>query len=295
MNARLLALTLCLVSTLNLAALVHAQETNAGDVSQPHVDTDGGRTQPGALGRRGPGAMQPGAFGGGGNFESAPTFDIQIENGELSLAPLKNAPGKNPWGTNTASVTATIDNLSKYLRAIDPNLNIVLSPDVGKLTISNLKLNTRAPISIAQAVSVASGGTIVGPGGAGMGGFGGGLRGGERSLTFIDNERHESKPSVEVFNLSGYIQSLGKVDENVIQQKLDQLQEIIRSTLQDTGIRSSSTVPNFKYHPGTKLLIVIGKPEAIEVTRKIVNALSGQQRDGKEDPRLDTVPPPSQN
>ena len=295
MNARLLALSLCLVSALNFAASIHAQETNSGDFSQPPRDTNSETPQPGALGRRGGiGSIQPGSFGGGGNIESGPAFDIQIENGELSLAYFKRRGQTNPWGTTNSTVPATIDNLSKYLRAIDPNLNIVLSPDVGNFIIPNLKLNTHTPISISRAVSVASGGAVAGPDGPGSGMFGGGLRGTERSLTFIGNRPRESKSSVEVFNLSGYIQSLGKVDDTVIQRKLDELQEIIRSTLQDTGIITSSTDPNFKFHPGTKLLIVIGKPEAIEVTRKIVNALSGQQKSGKEDLLLDMTPPSDQ-
>lgn len=273
MNARIakLALTLCSLSLLGFANSLPAQDTNAAETPQPA-----------SPGRRG--GLPP-------NFEAGPTFDIQIEHGELSLAAFKNIQGRNPWGTNTSSVDATVDNLSKYLRAIDPGLNIVLSPDVGNIVIPNLKLNTRLPRSISQAVSVASGGEISGPIGAG-GGLG---AQGDRSLTFIANRPRGSKSSVEVFNLSGYIQSLGKVDAAVVRQKLDELQELIATTLKELPTtKESSDLPDFKYHPGTKLFIVIGKPEAIEVTRKIVNALSGQQSHGRED-LLESSQPSGQN
>jgi hypothetical protein len=288
MNARIakLFLMLCSVSLLNLSAL-RAQDTNDSQVPQPSRGFAGRSGMP----------QQPGYRGPMDGPEEFPTFDIQIENGELSLAYFIRREQKNPWGTTNSTVPATIDNLSKYLRAIDPNLNIVLSPDVGKLTISNLKLNTRNPLSISQAVSVASGGTIAGSDGRMGGAFGGGLRGAERSLTFVANQRHESKPSVEVFNLSGYIQTLGKVDEKVVSQKLDELENnLIFPTYDSLHVRQTGDdLPTFRYHSGTKLLIVIGNPDAIEVTRKIVNALPGQQKYGKEDVLLDTPPPSSQN
>ena len=271
------AFALSTVCLLNFTGSLQAQDTNTTE-----------------------GTLPPGAFAARRAFEasveSLPTFNIQIENGQLSLASFKTMPEKNPWGTNVLSVLATVDNLSKYLRAIDPNLNIVLSPDVGGFTIANLKLNTRAPLSIAQAVSVASGGTIVGPGAGSGGGFGGGFRGAERSLTFIANRPRESKSSVEVFNVSGYIQTLGKVDDKVVSQKLDELEnKLIFPTLDDLNIlNTGDRVPTFKYHPGTKLLIVISKPEAIEVVRKIINALPGQQANGKADLTLDTTAPSDQ-
>lgn len=275
MNARLVKLTLilCSLSLLNVAGSLHAQDTNATEATPQ--------------GRPSRGASQP-------NVESSPEFDIQIENGKLSLAPLKDTPEKNPWGTNFYSVSATIDNLGKYLRAVDPSLNIVLSPEVGNLKIANLKLNTRFPQSIVQAVSVASDGVIVGPMGRGDIGFGG-FRGAERSLTFIANRPRESKPSVEVFNLSGYIQTLGKVDDEIIREKIDDLQRLTRSTLVDDMRLSPEDQPNFKYHPGTKLLIVVGKSEAIDLARKIINALPGQQTSGKSDWLLDMKTQSDQN
>ena len=119
---------------------------------------------------------------------------------------------------------------------------------------------------------------------------------GDRSLTFIANRPRESKPSAEVFNLSGYIQTLGKVDDDIIRQKIDDLLRLTRSTLVDDMKMSPEDQPNFKYHPGTKLLIVIGKPEAIQLARKIINALPGQEKQSFREMQdvLDATSPPEQ-
>ena len=289
MNARLvkLALTLCSLSLLNLAASLQAQDTNSLEVPPPPGYADGGAPQfPGRRGGTGVGPM--------GNAQVLPMFNIQIENGQLSLAPLKDQSEiKKIWGTDVPSVPATIDNITKYLRAVDPQLNVILSPEVGPITIYNLKLNTRLLGTISDAISVASGGAIRGNG-AGRGEFFGGGARGERGLTFAASNS-ESHPAIEVFNLSGYIQTLGKMKEDDVRQKLDELEGLISQTLKDLRVtRSSADLPNFKYHSGTKLFIVTGKPEAIDVARKIVNALSGQQTNGKQD-LLETIPPSGQN
>jgi len=283
MNARPVKTTiaLCLLSLSPLTSTLHAQDTNVEN-SAPIQSSPG---------RRGPN------FGGqrGINVETLPIFNIQIENGQLLLAPLKDH--QNPWtATLDSSVPATMDNLSKYLRAIDTNLNIVLSPDVGNITIPNLKLNTRNVIALHEAIAVASGNAIFDNSGSpGFGFVGSSENKTAPNLTFVSARSH-TRPSVEVFNLSGYIQSLGKVDDKVVVQKLDELKEIIAATVRDQNNNDTSAeLPNFKFHSGTKLFIVIGKPEAIEVTRKIINALSGQQPSAKTNPALDTPPPSDQN
>jgi hypothetical protein len=228
-----------------------------------------------------------------------PTFDIQIENGKLSLAPLAgrseltNFPG-------TKAVPATMENISRFLRATDPHLSVILSPGTENVEISNLKIRTAMLPQLSDAINIASGNTVSGNGGmrGGRGFFGpnGRQQIADTTITFT-SRNSASRPTVEVFNLSGYIQSLGKVDDKVIQQKLDEVQDMIMSTLKDMRIwnRTMEDAPNFKYHSGTKLLIVIGKPEAIEVARKIINALSGQQTNGKENWLLDMKQSSDQN
>jgi hypothetical protein len=310
MNTRLvkLALTLCLVSSLNLADSLRAQDTNADDGPQPAGTTNNGTPQPGSFGRRG--GFGAAGFGGGGSMgvtEDSPIFDIQIEGGDLSLAPLgplEHHPElTNFWAPGTKKVWANMNNISLYLRATDSHLSVILSPGTGSASILNLKIKTSRLVSLCDAISVASGNTIRGNPNPGLRGGGIGPMGrqfGESSVTFTSRDS-DSHPSLEVFNLSGYIQTLyfqtaGHVDDKFISQKLDEVQNMVASTLRDMRIDvSSRDALKFKYHAGTKLLIVIGKPEAIEVTRKIINALSGQQTNGKAELLLDTPAPPSQN
>jgi hypothetical protein len=289
-----LAFALCSLCLINLTASIRAQDTNSGDTSQP--PDNGGESQRQGDGRRGGG----GPADGRRVAAPDPVFDIQIENGELSLAPLAgHSETTNFWAPGTKTVPATMENISRYLRATDPRLSVVLSPGTGESVISDLKLKTTAFRSISEAIRVASGNTISGNdrlgAGEGFGGFGGAGGYIGRAVTFTSSSPR-SKSFVEVFNLSGYIQTLGKVDDHDIMGKIEQLKDLILTTLQDLS-KSSADRPDFKFHSGTKLFIVIGKPEAIEVTRKIINALSRQQPNAKTElinPTLDTPPPADQ-
>jgi hypothetical protein len=53
---------------------------------------------------------------------------------------------------------------------------------------------------------------------------------------------------------------------------LDQIQEVVRDTLE--RLKPGEPAPEFKYHAGTGLLVVIGSEEAVAVTRKVVDALN---------------------
>lgn len=56
-----------------------------------------------------------------------------------------------------------------------------------------------------------------------------------------------------------------------ISTRLNQLIEVVRSTL--AKFNPAEKAPEFEYHDGSHLLIVIGSDEAIDVTRKVVTAL----------------------
>ena len=293
MNARFvkLAIALCSLCLFHLAVSVRAQDANPDEVSPPPgYTTNGGVPQPPGYGQSNLQALRRQREDAG--MVPQPVFDIQIENGELSLAPLAgHSELTNFWAPGTKKVPANMENFSRYLRATDPTLNIILSPGTGDSVIPNLKLKTSALPSIPEAIAVASGNTIGGNVGFGgrRPGFFGGPAGGGSSLTFTSS-RSESRSSVEVFNLSGYIQTLGKVDDDVVRQKIDELHHMVLDTLMDLHVaKSDADLPNFKYHPGTKLLIVIGKPEGIGVTRKIISALPGQQKQEMQD-LLDMTP-----
>ena len=82
---------------------------------------------------------------------------------------------------------------------------------------------------------------------------------------------------VEVFNLSGYLEQLGKRDEKDIAASLEKIKMIVSDTLNQVmqGNVQAEDQPSFQFHPGANLFIVIGPPQAIEVTTKVVNALPG--------------------
>jgi hypothetical protein len=143
------------------------------------------------------------------------------------------------------------------------------------MTIGDLALRSGDMKALTEAVTIATDSKIQG-----------------RPLSGKDNWAFYAPPqptnerTVEVFNLSGYIQSLGEPDHDAIAKNLDEIQQLIISTLHEVvyhGNYSSADEPVFKYHSGTKLLIVSGPPKAIEISHKIIDALSGQQTSNRGD------------
>jgi len=197
-------------------------------------------------------------------------YNIEIENGQLLLDPLKGRVNvKAVWGSGDIhSVAATIGNLSKYLRAQNPDLNIVLSPGAADEKISDLKLRSGDMKAVTEAVMIATDSKVRGN-----------QLSGKDTWTFVAREKQNQGSTVEVFNLSGYISTLNTNNDDVIFQKLDEVEDLIRRTLEESGYTNGHDI-SFRYHPGTHLLIVTGTSDAIDITRKIVNALSGQPRPG---------------
>jgi hypothetical protein len=248
MNARfpkptyMLLLSLCLAL---MSCLAHAQSASTGEVPPPP---------------------------GYGNRGTSPC-DIQIEEGMLLIAPLKNRVDvKALWGSGDArGVPATVGNLMKYLRSADTNLTIVVSPGAAGLQINDLTMRSGNMPALAEALSIATDNKIHGS-----------LMTAKDSWTFFAAPQPQTERTLEVFNLNSYILSLGEADRDAVAKSLDEVQQLILSTLRQlhpSGY-SSTDDPQFSYHPGTKLLIVTGSREAIEVSRKIVNALSGQPTGG---------------
>jgi len=263
MNARFLKLVslFCLLSLLTLAfSGADAQDTNSGAITTSAAGID-----------------HP--------------YDIQIENGELLVAPLQGRVDiKAIWGQGDLhSVPATIENLAKYLRAANPDLNIVLSPGAPEVKINDLKLRSSDMRALTEAVGIATDGTVRGS-----------PLSGKDNWTFMVQRRPNQEQTVEVFNLSGYIQTLNTSDDKIIRDKLDELNGLIHQTLVELTVRQKgqykySEDPGFKFHAGSNLFIVMCSPDAIDVARKIVNALPGQPRPGvREDLPLDNRLPRNQ-
>jgi hypothetical protein len=201
-------------------------------------------------------------------------FDVEIADGQLSLAPLKGrvdvnefnlGPGAQP--ADIHSVPATIANLAKYVQAVDTDMNIVVAPAAKGVQIKDLKLHSADMFEVVEAAELATDEAVHG-----------GPSPGKNNWHFVALPRKDAARTVEVMNISGYIHSLGNSDEDTIQRKVDEIQDLIRGTLKELHKEDPAhlSTPDFHFHRGTGLLIVIGPPETIEVTRKFINALPGQ-------------------
>jgi hypothetical protein len=214
-------------------------------------------------------------------------YDIQIQEGVLLVAPMKGHVDVNAlYGPGDLyGVPPTVGNVVKYLQAINSNLNIVMSPGAADLTIGDLKFHSLDMNGLVNAIFIASGGVVRGS-----------AMPGKDNWAFTTSE-HERKPKseVEVFNLTGYIGMLGNLDKDGLRKKLDEIQALIVDTLDSMSHNQDGSSdyahPDFRYHPGTGLLVVIGTAQAIEVSRKIIYALPGEVRPGT--PDLLDVPRPS--
>ena len=140
--------------------------------------------------------------------------------------------------------------------------------------------------------------------------------GGESPLYVLDlginsqgNPLERARRMVEVFNLSGYLDHLPSQDPSEVNRTLVEIQNTVIETLE--GLRGDGLSENdqshgvsvwgggssgiairggnlslndqsrFRFHPGTRLLIVTGPPDSIEVARKVVTALTGQPSGGE--------------
>jgi hypothetical protein len=187
---------------------------------------------------------------------------------------------------------ATLANVVDALRDIWPTANIALAPELSGLNVADLKLRSTPELWEAlEALRVASGYKFEwrkgSPAGSGMIDPATGLPrppAGESSLYILDEGETQGNPlqrarrMVEVFNMRGYLDHLPAQDAKDPRKALDEIQDTVLETLASLkgGTLSDSDRLDFHFHPGTLLLILIGPPDAIEVARKVVTALTGQ-------------------
>lgn len=189
---------------------------------------------------------------------------------------------------------ATLSRIADVLRGIYPDVNIVLAPELGQEQVKDLKLRSAQVPEALEALRVASGDAFVWQNGLAQGGSlpgpvdpNTGLpisppQGREQSSLYILSRNNSYTPGnprrmVEVFNLSGYLEQLGKRDEKEIAASLEKIKMIVSDTLNQVlqGNVHQEDQPSFQFHPGANLFIVIGPSQAIDVTRKVVDALPG--------------------
>ncbi len=219
-------------------------------------------------------------------------YDLEIKDGQLVNAP------------KGRGAEATLGNVVDALRDQYTKANIVLAPGLAKLQISDLKLRAGHLADELEAIRVASGAKFdwMGPGSAGPNM--------PPSLTmtidpttgqptapaatesntglFILREptpTPETERTVEAFNIGPYLQWLREkqdqkeapdLREQEVAKSLLELEKIVTATLESLKQGGAVEMPSFRFHRGANLLIVTGTRYAVEVARKVVNALPGQ-------------------
>jgi hypothetical protein len=218
-------------------------------------------------------------------------YDLVIADGQLV---------NGPKGT----VDATLGNVVNALLQMHPVANIVLSPGLSTVRVSDLKLRTSRLQEELEAIRVASGSKFdwTGPGspapnvaspsvidpstGLPTGG------GDPNTGLFVLREpmpTPETHRMVEAFNLEPYLEWLRSKQEpkaspeereRQIQKSLSEIQLIVMETIDKLKQGQSSSAddaPSFQFHRGANLMIVIGTNEAVDVARRIVMALPRAQ------------------
>jgi hypothetical protein len=210
------------------------------------------------------------------NAEAKPVdlneYDLVIINGKLLR------PG--------SKVEATLGNVVDALGDRYKDANIVLSQGLAKVKIADLKLRAGRLADELEGLRVASGDRFVvrgpdaptGPidpttGLPAPANSGAGL--------FVLQEVPTTDRMVEAFNLGPYLDWLraqrkdGALNENQLRLSIQEVENIITGTLSEFKEGANGDKPLFEYHSGASLLVVIGSHEAVEIARKIVNALPG--------------------
>jgi hypothetical protein len=225
-------------------------------------------------------------------------------DGKLLLAGLKDRiPVNARWGGgNISSVDATLRNIVDVLRDLHSDVNIAMAPGLERVRINDLKLRTTALEQELDALRIASGNKFVWVGGnspltvdpmtgAPMSpGFSTidpttGLavnpppRPGTPLYILSESQNSpESRRRVEVFNLGDYFNALASDSdsrEKRIENSLKEIQNIVMATIESIDRDHVNTV-DFQFHSGANLMVVVGTPEALDITRQVVRALKKQ-------------------
>ena len=223
-----------------------------------------------------------------------PQFDLEVSNGRFVLSP-----------GQTNGPIATVGNLIKRVQELDPNVNIILSPGVADVALTDFRLHA---VTLPRVLT-----TLPGLTGNRVGlteSFAGRGRGGRGSLAstgsvymvgFVDANVFyggggggvgfaNTRPvrQVEVFNINNYLNTLkpprpdpaSATERAVTMNGVQSIEELIAQTLGSLLNQSplnAADRPDYFFHEGTGLFVVVGSPQAIDVASKIISALPGSR------------------
>jgi hypothetical protein len=186
---------------------------------------------------------------------------------------------------------ATLGNAVEVLRERYPDANIVLSPGLGALKISDLKLRAGRLADVLEALRIASGEKFIVQGHAGppdinpATGLPANPKKPEADLFIL---RGESSPSetvrtVEAFNIDPYLKWFESKPhdnrEEDASKSLEELKRMIWDAIANLkgNDASQSDMPSFSFHAGANVLVVTGTRQAVDVAQKIIRALPGEE------------------
>jgi hypothetical protein len=210
---------------------------------------------------------------------AAPHYDLEIVNGVLHVGPALSKHYRNGV-VGPATLTTIVD----VLRLMHEG-NIVLSPNLKEITISDLKVRGLNLEDELEALRVASGDRFLWMRGAPQGRPAAidpatGLPvtspppGDFYSLVpNRDAPAWSGRSNLEVFNLG----SLYKQEKDA-GVAIAQLTDIIRDAIKLANPDPSGPgeAVHFQFYPDAQLLIVTGGPDVLEVARKVVHAATGE-------------------
>ena len=211
---------------------------------------------------------------------AAPHYDLEIVNGRLLLNPAVSKQFRN-----AAAVPATLASVVDVLRLMHEGANIVLSPNLAEITISDLKVRGLNLDDELEALRVACGDRFLWTHGAPSprpaaidpstgipvaspppGDF----------YSLVPNRDAAPAPggsNLEVFNL-GPLHKQEKDADVAIAQLTDIIRDAIKLGNPDQS--GSGETMHFRFYPGAQLLIVTGGPDVLEIARKVVHAATGE-------------------
>ena len=188
-----------------------------------------------------------------------PRIRLDIKQGDMRL------------GRSTVK-PATVANVIENLRDQAIHADFVLSPGVAEIVVSNLALRSADLRGALEAIGAATGNKVrVFP------------LGEERNIYALNlGQAPRPEKSLEAFNLSPVLDSLGPRDSKAVAQQVEEITQFILATIKnfDQRTKQERGTPLVSFHPGTGLLVVIGHPEQLEIVSKIVQALNAPVRSG---------------
>jgi hypothetical protein len=156
----------------------------------------------------------------------------------------------------------------------DENVNFVLSDEIADVEV-NVRLRNVSFSQLTKAIEMASGGRVQ-------------IEAVETGLYHVrpgEVASVRTQPILRVFNLSKYLS--GKADQeaaraiedlmDTVEMAFDMLNDAKRSAIGSRSAKSKKPLDS-KFHPGTKLMLVIGSPADVEVFHEVTSQLLGQPR-----------------